>query len=178
MIRLCYLGKYLIANFFLGQILWFDLQFLTLQSSFSSILSIMCSTVWVSLPCWKKNNRNHHRNSNSFHKNHYKITFCFGPYSLFYWPSARLHPTNRMHQIPIDTITVYIKTNTFPPLNPLHFLLCFAWFYSFFCVFFPCREDYNVLLLLQNYWISQEIFFYKVLRATLADLFIFKYLGF
>ncbi len=31
---------------------------------------------------------------------------------LFYWlPSARLHP-NRMHQIPVDTIIVYIKTNT------------------------------------------------------------------
>ncbi len=68
-----------------------------------------------------KNNRNHHRNSYSFHKNHYKIPFCFGiiPTGItVVLLAARLHPTNRMHQIPVDTIIVYIKANTIPPLNP------------------------------------------------------------
>ncbi len=49
--------------------------------------------------------------------------------------SARLHPTNRMHQIPVDTIIVYIKTNTIPikTLKSIKFSIVF-WegFYSNF----------------------------------------------
>ncbi len=51
---------------------------------------------------------------------------------LFYWlPSARLHPTNRMHQIPVDNIVVYIKTNTISPLKSIQ---CSIVFYE---------EDFN-----------------------------------
>ncbi len=57
LLGLCDLGKISNCNyyyyfFFLHIAIWFAI--LTLQSSFSSILLIMCSTVWVSLPCWKK----------------------------------------------------------------------------------------------------------------------------
>ncbi len=68
-----------------------------------------------------------------------------------------------MHQIPVDTIIVYIKTNTIAiiTLKSLHFILCFGRGSTVIFVFFLfCREDYNVLLVLQNYWISQERFIY------------------
>ncbi len=46
-----------------------------------------------------------------------------------------------MHQIQVDTIIVYIQTNTIPPLNPLHFLL--GGVLLLFLCFLFCREDYN-----------------------------------
>ncbi len=58
---------------------------------------------------------------------------------------------NRMHQIPVDTIIVYIKTNTIAiiTLKSLHFLLCFGRGSVFF--FFFAGKIIMVLLLLQNY---------------------------
>ncbi len=64
-----------------------------------------------------------------------------------------------MHQIPVDTIMVYIKTNTIPiiTLKSIKFSIVF-WegFYFFVCVFFSAGKIIMVLLLLQNCWISQE----------------------
>ncbi len=77
-----------------------------------------------------------------------------------------------MHQIPVDTIIVYIKTNTIA-IKSLHFLLFWERFYCYFCVFFfSAGNIIMVLLLLQNYRII------KVSHVSLADLFIFKNLGF
>ncbi len=53
------------------------------KSRFSSILSIMCSTVWVLLPCKKKNKPIETVTEILiiYMKNHYKIPFCLGHYS-------------------------------------------------------------------------------------------------
>ncbi len=58
-----------------------------------------------------------------------------------------------MHQIPVDTIIVYIKTNTIPiiPLKSITFSIVF-WEVFFLCVvFFFCREDYIYFIYLVNY---------------------------
>ncbi len=67
-----------------------------------------------------------------------------------------------MHQIPVDTIIVYIKTNKIPPLESIQCSIVF-WegFYCFFVWFFSAGKILMVLLLLQNYSISQEFFFIK-----------------
>uniref|UniRef100_A0A672SFU9 Ribosome production factor 1 n=1 Tax=Sinocyclocheilus grahami TaxID=75366 RepID=A0A672SFU9_SINGR len=56
-----------------------------------------------------------------------------------YPPSAILHPTNRIHQI--DTIIVYIKTNTIPiiTLKSITFLVFWEGFYCFFVFFQQAR---------------------------------------
>ncbi len=69
-----------------------------------------------------------------------------------------------MHQIPVDTIIVYIKTNTIPiiTLKSITFPIVF-WegvLLFFLCVFFSAGKIIMALLLLQNYWISQERFVY------------------
>ncbi len=68
-----------------------------------------------------------------------------------------------MHQIQVDTIIVYIKTNTIPlilnSLNPLHFLLCFGRGSTVYLCFFSAGKIVllilllliMVLLLLQNF---------------------------
>ncbi len=74
---------------------------------------------------------------------------------LFYWlPSARLHPTNIMHQIPVDTIIVYIQTHTTAiiTLKSITFSIVLGGVLLFFCVFFfSAWKIIMVLLLLQNY---------------------------
>ncbi len=73
-----------------------------------------------------------------------------------------------MHQIPVDTIIVYIKTNTIPIIIlksitfPIVFWEGFYCFFLFFLLlfFFSAGKIIMALLLLQNYWISQEIFVY------------------
>ncbi len=82
-----------------------------------------------------------------------------------------------MHQIPVDTITVYIKTNTIPiiTLKSITFSIVF-WegFYCFFCLFcFSCREDYNGITTFTEllnftgticlFFINKELYFFSQL---------------
>ncbi len=73
-----------------------------------------------------------------------------------------------MHQIPVDTIIVYIQTNTIPPLNPLHFILCFGRGSTVLFVFFLfCREDYNGIIEFHRkdffFFINKELYFFSQL---------------
>ncbi len=99
-----------------------------------------------------------------------------------------------MHQIPVDTIIVYIKTNTIPiiTIKSITFSIVF-WegFYCFVFVFF-CREDYNGITTFTEllnftgkiclFFINKELYLFsqllKYYMLHRADLFIFKYLGF
>ncbi len=82
-----------------------------------------------------------------------------------------------MHQIPVDTIIVYIKTNTIPiiTLKSITFSIVF-WegFYCFFvCVFFFCKEDYNGITTFTEllnftgkiclFFINKELYFFSQL---------------
>ncbi len=73
-----------------------------------------------------------------------------------------------MHQIPVDTIIVYIKTNTIPVITLKSITFSIVFREGFYCLFvfsvcvcvFSAGKIIMVLLLLQNYWISQERFVY------------------
>ncbi len=96
---------------------------------------------------------------------------------LFYWlPSARLHPTNIMHQIPVDTIIVYIQTHTTAiiTLKSITFSIVLGGVLLFFlCFFLFCREDYNGITTFTEllsftgkiclYFINKELYFFSQL---------------
>ncbi len=69
-----------------------------------------------------------------------------------------------MHQIPVETIIVYIKTNTIAiiTLKSIIFSIVLGGVLLFFlCFLFSAGKIIMVLLLLLNYWISQERFVKK-----------------
>ncbi len=65
-----------------------------------------------------------------------------------------------MHQIPLDTIIVYIKTNTIAIISIQISIVLGGVLLLFLCFFFSAGKIIMVLLRLQNFWISQERFVY------------------
>ncbi len=55
---------------------------------------------------------------------------CFGHFSYMI-----LHPTNRLHHIPIDTIIVSIKTNTIPIITNKSITFSIVFWAGFYCFF-------------------------------------------
>ncbi len=80
-----------------------------------------------------------------------------------------------MHQIPVGTIIVYIKTNTIPiiTLKSITFSIVFWEFLLFFVFVFFCREDYNGITTFTEllnftgkiclFFINKELYFFSQL---------------
>ncbi len=65
-----------------------------------------------------------------------------------------------MYQIPVDTSIVYIKTNTIAIISLKSITFSIVFWERLYIFFFFAGKIIMVLILLHNYWISQEFLFF------------------